>query len=813
MRRAWFWLRWAARDLRERWHQVAAIALTVAIGTGVYAGVGSMSAWRQESYDESYALLHAHDLRVELAEGSSVARGELLAVVEDFRGMEAAEERLITPTQVDASRRGETILVPGRLIGVDVRGGGPHVDGLYVTSGRMLGAADVSTPAGVLEGLFVDHYALPASGTVGLAGDVRLPYVGSVYQPEYFMVTTDEGGMLAEANFAAVFVPLPVAQRIAGMPGDVNDLIVRLEPGVDRAEARDRLVVALHDAFPSLAATVTTIEDDPAYLGLYGDLQNDKQTMGAIAILIFAAAAFAAFNLTSRIVEAKRRELGVGMALGQPRWQIALRPVLMGFEIAVLGVIFGVGVGLLVGAGLRAVMVSLQPLPVFITSFRGWAFARAAAIGLMLPILATLWPVWRAVRVNPIDAIRTGHLAAKGVSVSPWVQRLTAHGKSLNLMPFRNVLRAPRRTVLTAIGVGVSITALVGVVGALDSYYATIDRGAAEVRTGGTDRLEVDLAGVLPASDGVVGALADIPGVRATAASLRIGGSLIGDGGTRIDVQLELLDPDNDVWHPTVSGAVDAEGLPGIVLAEKAAADLGVRPGDRITVRHPVRLAGQTAFGSVDEPMRVVGLHPYPIRTFAYLDEAEADRFGMVGAANVVQLALAPGADQDAVKRAVFELPGVASAQPADATVTVLQDLMSTFTDIFRFVELFVLALALLIAFNAAAINVDERAREHATMFAFGVPPRAVLRGITIEGLLVGLLATAFGVGLGLLAVRWIVGGAATDAPDLGLNVVVTAGTIALAFLLGVIAVGLAPLFTFRRLRRMDIPSTLRVME
>ena len=314
MRRAWFWLRWAARDLRERWHQVAAIALTVAIGTGVYAGVGSMSAWRQESYDESYALLHAHDLRVELAEGSSVARGELLAVVEDFRGMEAAEERLITPTQVDASRRGETILVPGRLIGVDVRGGGPHVDGLYVTSGRMLGAADVSTPAGVLEGLFVDHYALPASGTVGLAGDVRLPYVGSVYQPEYFMVTTDEGGMLAEANFAAVFVPLPVAQRIAGMPGDVNDLIVRLEPGVDRAEARDRLVVALHDAFPSLAATVTTIEDDPAYLGLYGDLQNDEQTMGAIAILIFAAAAFAAFNLTSRIVEAKRRELGVGMA-------------------------------------------------------------------------------------------------------------------------------------------------------------------------------------------------------------------------------------------------------------------------------------------------------------------------------------------------------------------------------------------------------------------------------------------------------------------------------------------------------------------
>jgi len=415
--------------------------------------------------------------------------------------------------------------------------------------------------------------------------------------------------------------------------------------------------------------------------------------------------------------------------------------------------------------------------------------------------------------VSPVDAIRTGHLAARGVTLSPWLQRLTAHGKSMNLMPFRNVLRAPRRTALTAIGIGVSITAMVGVIGALDSYNATIDRGAVEARAGGGDRLQVDLAGVMPVAKGVVPALARIPGVEATAPSLRMGGTLIADRGARIDVQLEMLDLQNRVWHPTISSAAGPGDLPGIVLAEKAAADLGVRSGDVITVRHPVRLPGETAFGSVDEPMRVIGLHPYPIRIFAYLDSSVAVRFGLAGTANVVQVALAPGADADAVKRAVFELPGVASAQPADATVTLLKDLMARFTDIFQFVELFVLVLALLIAFNAAAINVDERAREHATMFAFGVRPRSVLRGITVEGLVVGLLGTLFGVGLGLLAARWIIGGAATDMPDLGLIVTVSPGTIATAFLLGVIAVGLAPLFTFRRLRRMDVPSTLRMME
>jgi putative ABC transport system permease protein len=49
--------------------------------------------------------------------------------------------------------------------------------------------------------------------------------------------------------------------------------------------------------------------------------------------------------------------------------------------------------------------------------------------------------------------------------------------------------------------------------------------------------------------------------------------------------------------------------------------------------------------------------------------------------------------------------------------------------------------------------------------------------------------------------------------PDLGLIVSVAPATIATAFVLGVLAVGLAPLFTYRRLRRMDVPSTLRVME
>jgi putative ABC transport system permease protein len=72
------WLRWSWRDLRARWAQVCALALVIALGTGSYAALLSTSAWRTQSNDASFALLHTHDLRVALAPGSSVQQGRLL---------------------------------------------------------------------------------------------------------------------------------------------------------------------------------------------------------------------------------------------------------------------------------------------------------------------------------------------------------------------------------------------------------------------------------------------------------------------------------------------------------------------------------------------------------------------------------------------------------------------------------------------------------------------------------------------------------------------------------------------------------------
>ena len=98
-------------------------------------------------------------------------------------------------------------------------------------------------------------------------------------------------------------------------------------------------------------------------------------------------------------------------------------------------------------------------------------------------------------------------------------------------------------------------------------------------------------------------------------------------------------------------------------------------------------------------------------------------------------------------------------------------------------------------------------------MFAFGLRVRTLLRMMGTEGLLVGLIAGALGVGLGVLALRGLLEQALADSPEVGLVASLDPRTIFMAVAIGVVAAVAAALLTARRLRRMDIPSTLRVME
>ncbi len=817
MRRLRFWLRWSARDLRSRWVLVVAIALVIAIGTGIYSGLGSMENWRKASNDASFAALNAHDLEISMTDGTFADRGELARIprsITDRDQIAAAEERLVAPTQVAVDRRDEPpLLVPGQVVGSISAGDRRAIDGVDIDGGRALTPADAGRPTAVLEASFAASHGLAAQGTLRLGAGRRLRYVGEGTSPEYFLVTRPGGGEFggAEASFAVVFTSIETAQDAIGARGAVNDLVLDLAPGADRAAVADELRGALEAS--GLTGTVTTQADETAHRILYKDAEGDQQLFNIFAVLILAGAALATFNLATRIVEAQRREIGIGMALGVPPRELAIRPLLLGAEIAVAGVICGTALGLLSGDVFRGVLEDLLPLPITVTPFEFGVFARGALLGLLLPIVATAIPVWRGVRLTPIDAIRVGFRSAKSSGIAALGTRLRLPGSTIAQLPLRNVLRAPRRTLMTALGIAAVVTVVVAFLGFVDSFLATIDRSEAEVAQTTPDRIDVSLERSEPVGGAAVRAVERADGVAATQPSLDLPVRLE-SAQDSFDGSVTLLDFDGPVWHPTVSeGRAPGPGESGIVIAEEAAHDLGVGIGDRITIVHPVRAPGGT-FTEVSTPVEVTGLHPNPFRIFAYGDRSAAAAFGMAGLTNHLAIEPRPGATADQLARELFGTPGIASVERALATTDFVRDRLDDFIGVIRLTVGFALALALLIAFNSTSISTDERARENATMLAFGIPVREAV-GLAIgESLITGLLGTLLGIGGGLLVIGWVVNQTLPETlPDLGLVVSISGGSILIAALVGVIAVAIAPLLTARRLSRMDVPSTLRVVE
>lgn len=804
-------LRWSGRDLRKRWVQVFALAFVIALGVGTWSGLGGTARWRRTSNDRSLALLAVHDVRVALAEGSFVDQGALVRALEPLvadGSITEIEERLVVNTQVDASTAERTLLAPGQLVGVDTAAGGPHVDRLDVRKGSALTDGSV-----VLDYHFAHDRKLATTGEIGLSGGLRVPYVGQVLTPDRFIVVSNRGGFFAGNWFAVVYASLETAQRASQHPGQVNEAVLRVRDPAAIDVLVPRMQALLEQGFPETGASIVPFSDEPVHRMLYEDIKSDQRFYNVFAGLIFAGAIFGAFNLARRMIEAERREIGIGMAIGMTARQLVLRPLLVGLEIAVLGAVSGVGVGLVISGAIRNLLQQFLPLPIWETGIDLWSYLGGAALGAAIPMIGLAWPIVKALRVTPMETmqppyrLRTRRIPRLG-------RRLRLPGSSVARIPLRNVLRSVQRTTLTVLAVGATSAVFFAVLGMLDSFRATIDVGRESTASTTPDRLTVDLDTVMPVVSPTVRAVATSGAVSAVDAGLRIPGTLLRrDGTDAFGVVIEMRDFAAGMWRPTSEPPLPADGRPGVVLAHKAAKDLGVHVGDTVLLRHP-RRTGLASFDYTTTEFEVLGLHDIPLRTEVLFDLSHADVMNLTGLVNLLDVLPRKGTSDDEVKRALFPVAGVTSVQGVTETVDLYQDLMDSMMGFLVIIEGATLLLVILVAFNATSINVEERRREHATMLAFGMPLRTVLRTMLVENLLLGLVGGAIGIGLGELLVQWLLKVSLPQTmPEISVSLSVNAASAVFAFCAAVAAVTLSPVLSLRSLHRINVPSTLRVVE
>ena len=324
--------------------------------------------------------------------------------------------------------------------------------------------------------------------------------------------------------------------------------------------------------------------------------------------------------------------------------------------------------------------------------------------------------------------------------------------------------------------------------------------------------MTVDLVTPQPAGSAQIRQVTGADSVGAAQSSLRVAATLIA-GGAHVDIALETVADERPLWHPTFDAGTLPRQRPGLLIARRAAQDLNVAVGDRLTIQHPVP-TGTGTFRLARSTLPVTGIHPSPLRFLAYANIPAAADLHLSGLVNRISVVPARGRTSDEVKAELLRLPAVAAVQGAAATTDAVDQRLEQFNQVLLITVMIAGAMALLIAFNATSINADERAREHATMFAYGVTVARITRGNIAEALTIGALGTAVGIAAGHAVLSWIVNQNMPETmPDIGTLVSVAPVTYALAAAAGTLIVAAAPLLTLRKLRHTDISATLRVVE
>ena len=169
-------------------------------------------------------------------------------------------------------------------------------------------------------------------------------------------------------------------------------LLIRNTPG-----AADRLNAVAHAIDPSVRLTTTPLVD--LLTPTLAPAKVAAAVAGSLGAMALTLAVIGVFGVFSYLVEERRREIGIRLALGASRAQTrralfaAIRWSLIG------GTATGVALSLLVGAALRSYLYGMSPAD-------PWSFGLVAIVLTIAALGATAIPLRRAMRVDPAITLR-----------------------------------------------------------------------------------------------------------------------------------------------------------------------------------------------------------------------------------------------------------------------------------------------------------------------------------------------------------------------------------------------------------------------
>jgi lipoprotein-releasing system permease protein len=219
---------------------------------------------------------------------------------------------------------------------------------------------------------------------------------------------------MTEFDGSFVFMPLTEAQAYFNRDGDVNVIEIFVDDP-DRTQA-------VRDAIEADAPRPLVLSDwRQRNRTFFNALEVERNVMFIILSLIVLVAALNIVSGLIMLVKDKTADIAIMRTMGATRGTVLRVFLLTGAAIGTLGTLAGLGLGVLFANNIKSILAALN----FITGANLWdptvrflsdipsvidwrEVVSVVIMALVLSLLATLYPAWKAARLDPVQALRMG---------------------------------------------------------------------------------------------------------------------------------------------------------------------------------------------------------------------------------------------------------------------------------------------------------------------------------------------------------------------------------------------------------------------
>jgi lipoprotein-releasing system permease protein len=227
----------------------------------------------------------------------------------------------------------------------------------------------------------------------------------------YHVAGTFEIGMY-EYDSSYIFMPLAAAQSFFKTGDAVTSLEIFTPDPDDVSGVRRQIAEIVGDRG-------RTFDWQQANSSFFNAVQVERNVMFLILTLIIVVAAFNIISSMIMLVKDKGRDIAILRTMGATRGMILRIFMLAGASVGVVGTIAGFLLGLGFADNIESIRQVLQhltgtelfdPTIYFLSQLPAKVdpaeVALVVGMGLALSFLATIYPSWRAARLDPVEALR-----------------------------------------------------------------------------------------------------------------------------------------------------------------------------------------------------------------------------------------------------------------------------------------------------------------------------------------------------------------------------------------------------------------------